>query len=506
MKKLQVTPCPTWARKLVAVHPDDLSVDERAELNTHIASCAACAAVLNVYRQIDAYILSLPPIQPLSLDPEQLPPRKGEDNSGRTTNNGRRVWNPAIHERKIIGMKSTTSSETHHHSPVESSEKSPTSRKARFIRAVSSIAAILVVGALVASFLILLSHRSPAPGGPVSNTPPAAPLAVYVGLNTKDGTAYALRPTDGSILWQRRIDQGGQNFAQEPTISHGIVYFSSNNGSIYALRASDGALLWHHALGGIPDQPVGSNGTIIYIGTLSGAVYALRTSDGSQVWRHSMSIPNAFVLAVIDGRVYAYSDGLYVLRASDGSVIWRNEMVKFASRSLVVSNGKVYIPSLLTGIEVLRASDGLFLRLLPMQGELASANGNLYISGSEVYALRTSDDSTIWHVQSDCLTGRLSLSNGVIYMSVSLATSNSDSKIIASVCALRTSDGKQLWRWHSSTVEGITIPRVVDGRVYINVGVSEGNTADGLYALSASDGTVLWHVFQGQLLAGPAVG
>ncbi len=403
-------------------------------------------------------------------------------------------------------MKNTTSNETHHHSPVEPSAKGPASRKARFIRAVSSMAAILVVGALIASFVILLSHRSPASGGPASITPPPAPLAVYVGLDAKDGTAYALRPADGTILWQRKIDQGGQTFAQEPTISHGIVYFSSNNGSIYALRASDGSLLWHHSLGGIPDQPVGGDGTVVYVGASNGAVYALRTSDGSQLWRRPMPTPNAFVIAVINGQVYAYSDALYALRASDGSVIWHNETVKFSSRSLIISNGKVYIPSLLTGIDVLRASDGQFLRLLPIQAvAMASANGILYISGAALYAVRTSDDSTLWQAQSDCLTGRFSLSNGVIYMSVSSVTSNSD-KISTDVCALRSGNGKQLWRWHTSAVQGITIPQVADGRVYFSTGVSAGNTVDGLYALNASNGAVLWHAFQGKLLDGPAVG
>ena len=512
MKKTGMNPCPLWAHKLAVVHPDDLSADERAKLTAHIASCPACAAVLSIYHQNDARILSLPPIRPLSLDPEQLPSRQREEGAESTTNHKRRVWLPATRERSIAGMKNTTSSATNHHPPADSSERSPASRKARFIQAVSSIAAILVVGALVGSFLILFSHRSAAPGGPSSITPPAAPLAVYVGLAAKDGTVYALRPGNGTILWQHKIDQGGHTFASEPTISHGIVYFSSSNGSIYALRAIDGALLWHHAIGGIPDQPVGSEGTVIYVGASNGAIYALRTSDGSQVWRHPMAAPDAFVLAVIGGRVYAYSDGLYALRASDGSVLWHNETVKFSSRSLVVSNGKVYIPSVQTGtdrtrIDVLRASDGQLLRLLPIQAVgLAYANGILYISGAAVFALRTSDESVLWEAQSDCLTGRFSLSDGVIYMSISSITSNSDSTLSADVCALRTSDGKQLWHWHSSTVEGISVPQAADGRVYVGGGVNAGNSADGLYALSASVGAILWHVLQGQVLAGPAVG
>jgi len=417
-------------------------------------------------------------------------------------------------------MKSPTAPEiNHHHLPDDTG---PASRKTRLMRTMSAMAAVLVMGIIVGSFLILLAHHSPGPAGLGPNSPSAAPLAVYVGLDAKDGTVYALRPSDGSILWQHRIDQGGQKFAHEPTIDHGVVYLTSLNGSIYALRASDGSLLWHRAVEGIPYQPVGADGTIIYLGASDGAIYALRTSDGSQLWHHPTSTPNALVLAVVNGQVYAFSGGLYALRASDGSVIWHDETLQFSSRSFVVTNGKVYVPENVAGhpsVVVLRASDGQHLQPLPVQGELAFADGILYISGQELYALRPRDDSVLWHTQSNCIvpTGRLSVNNGVVYTSVSVYQSSSGSaqqenakgnvpEISTDVCALRTRDGKLLWHWHKSTVEGVTVPVVADGHVYFSTGVDIGNKEDGLYALRASDGFLLWHAFQGKLLDGPAVG
>src|SRR5947209_19693272 len=56
MKDPMLTPCPDWEEKLVAIHPYDLSLVEREALDTHIASCQACASVLASYREMDSLI------------------------------------------------------------------------------------------------------------------------------------------------------------------------------------------------------------------------------------------------------------------------------------------------------------------------------------------------------------------------------------------------------------------------------------------------------------------
>lgn len=52
----QVEPCARWAKKLAAVHPDDLSSEEREKLNKHVARCAACAVVFNDYHKMNTLI------------------------------------------------------------------------------------------------------------------------------------------------------------------------------------------------------------------------------------------------------------------------------------------------------------------------------------------------------------------------------------------------------------------------------------------------------------------
>src|SRR5438067_2785876 len=68
MKDPMYTSCSDWEEKLAAVHPDDLLPAERRAFNCHAAHCAACAAILADYLDIDALIRrSLTPRRPLEL-------------------------------------------------------------------------------------------------------------------------------------------------------------------------------------------------------------------------------------------------------------------------------------------------------------------------------------------------------------------------------------------------------------------------------------------------------
>src|SRR5689334_405240 len=54
-----IKPCPAWAR-LLAAGPADFTAAERAALDAHVATCAACAAARADYVRMDAQMRSLP--------------------------------------------------------------------------------------------------------------------------------------------------------------------------------------------------------------------------------------------------------------------------------------------------------------------------------------------------------------------------------------------------------------------------------------------------------------
>lgn len=346
------------------------------------------------------------------------------------------------------------------------------------MKAISALAAVLVVGVLLSGFLVLFTSYHPSSVG--SSAPVQSNLAVYAELGGKKSAFYALRPQDGSILWQYHLPDG-HTWASGSVVSHGVVYVCAD-GSVSALRGSDGALLWSHRVG-TPGSPFIVDG-VLYVGNLQGAVYALRTSDGSQLWRHSTPTLDATIVAVADGLIYTRADGLYVLRTSDGSVAWHAPAFQNVIRPVVVTDGKVYV-SVREGrtTAVLRSSDGKPLRSLPLSGDLLAANGFVYILGQEeLSAVRASDDKVLWHFQpgSGCPMNSefSSIYDGTIY--------EIDSQQTSDVCAFRASDGMLLWHWHQPISDAFSAAVEADGRVYFCIG-------EKLYALRARDGSLLWY-------------
>ncbi len=495
-------PCAQWARKLAAAHPGDISSTERAALDNHIQSCPACASVQAEYREMDARILALPPVTPLTGLPASLQHIFSEQPGDEQQHTGKGSAAPIAFPTT---MQSTPSM------PV-----SVTSPK-RLMRLASAIAAVLVVGALIVGFLILFTgHHTTLVGG---NAPSNANSVIFV-ASEDDGTVYAVRPSDGALYWQHTI---GHKLTGAPVASQDAVFAGSYDGHIYALRRSDGSLTWSSPA--IPGSAVQSNfadSKAVYVSATS-AIYALSAHDGKILWSRSIHGCNttcgASFVAVTDGTAYAYLDGLYALRTSDGKVLWHHPEFQFTTRSFVATDGKVYIPVDRDGnVYVLRASDGQSLHTLTYQKdepiELVATNGIIYIdsAGHDVYALRTSDDSTLWHKQFDAiLLGMSSSNDGTLYFSETLVlavaiqvpgqtpTPNTSPPSI-DVYALRTSDGTQRWHWHPSTATGgSTDVLAINGTAYLTVGNS-------LYALQASDGTQRWVLSESTTLTSPVAG
>ena len=60
MDTLITPPCEQWAPKLAALHAADLSSEDRAELEAHLASCPACTTALADYQMLAEQVRTLP--------------------------------------------------------------------------------------------------------------------------------------------------------------------------------------------------------------------------------------------------------------------------------------------------------------------------------------------------------------------------------------------------------------------------------------------------------------
>ncbi|MEK6405882.1 MAG: PQQ-binding-like beta-propeller repeat protein [Acidobacteriota bacterium] len=132
-----------------------------------------------------------------------------------------------------------------------------------------------------------------------------------------------------------------------PVVSGGVVYVGSWDGNMYALRESDGAVLWSYNAGTIRIDPCsdtyGIDGTAalsggkLYFGTGQAQLHAVNAANGQAIWRTQLADPTqAFHIygspLVFDGKIYiglashcvnpCITGRLVCVDASDGRVLW----------------------------------------------------------------------------------------------------------------------------------------------------------------------------------------
>lgn len=175
---------------------------------------------------------------------------------------------------------------------------------------------------------------------------------VYVGsYSTQGGRMYALRITDGQIIWE--YPRGGAYIGAmvgSPVISGDSIYFSSSDGRVYALDRSSFTLDWN-------SEPLADKlwtspavvGDTVYVSTLDGHIHALSAETGEILdWSFESGTGFASAPVVYEDIVYvgSFDNNLYAVRIGDGEPLWRFAGGKWFWAAPVVSQGIVYAGSL----------------------------------------------------------------------------------------------------------------------------------------------------------------
>ncbi len=117
-------------------------------------------------------------------------------------------------------------------------------------------------------------------------------FTIYIGtyVDQDKSSIYALRSSDGSLLWRQATHQG---MSANAFIAKGVIYMASflndgslnaGSGAVYALRVSDGSQLWSHPMYWVVYNLPMLVGATIYISTAGGDVYAFRANNGALLW------------------------------------------------------------------------------------------------------------------------------------------------------------------------------------------------------------------------------
>lgn len=247
---------------------------------------------------------------------------------------------------------------------------------------------------------------------------------------TGSDTFYALRASDGSVVWTFHT----ATLRAVPLVTGGVVYLADQpqNTSlqhIHALRASDGSQLWDtplpQACGTALDEAVDQGmlfaacGVQPDTGQGDNAVYGLRASDGSMLW-HSTTNGQPNLMAAGAGLVYlcvngrsasgAIARGLYALDETSGAVRWQvanggDGWPVFDGTTVyagVASDSELTAPSS-SNLAAFSASQGTLLWTYPeanQRSELYApviAGGVVYqILNEQVVAISVADGVELW--------------------------------------------------------------------------------------------------------------
>lgn len=184
------------------------------------------------------------------------------------------------------------------------------------------------------------------------------------------GTVVGIDPSNGSVLWTKRI---GKPIRSSPTASGGKIYFVSADNVLYALNDSDGQQLW--TARGLPQAATllsnvspAVSGSIVIAPFPAGDVAAYEIGSGKAAWSDSLTRSSETTAAgilgdparpVIDhGVVFAVSHGgkMIAVSESTGERLWTRNLG--STQMPWIAGDTVYIVDLGGKLIALARADG----------------------------------------------------------------------------------------------------------------------------------------------------
>ena len=194
-------------------------------------------------------------------------------------------------------------------------------------------------------------------GGRIDNAVIGAPSVITSSANwdayqhdaSHSGFSSGSQITTSNIssLAQSWSFQTGDWVTGTPLVSDGVVYIGSWDGRMYALRESDGSVLWTFNAATIKidrcedtygiDATAALSGGKLYFGTGRAELIALNSANGQLIWRDQLADPDlAYHIyaspQVFDGKIYiglashcvnpCITGRLVCVDANDGRVLW----------------------------------------------------------------------------------------------------------------------------------------------------------------------------------------
>lgn len=258
--------------------------------------------------------------------------------------------------------------------------------------------------------------------------------ATNVYYSTGPNAMTAFRASDGTQIWQ--YDGGKQSDdvygkSAIPIIFDGTIYFGTS--TLYAVKTTDGSLLWkfHDATPNSvypQSEPFFINGTLnfanddVYFNGGNRTFYALHLIDGTKAW----SFPANSIIGVVDGNTVAiqfgadgnYSNAIGALNSITGKMLWSRDLgPQQLPGGIYSDNGQFYyaefptkytpapLPELLD-VHAVNVTNGNNIWTLPntpcnLSGTFSIQEPTLYVVQFDACSIDISSGKLKWTVRAD---------------------------------------------------------------------------------------------------------
>lgn len=159
----------------------------------------------------------------------------------------------------------------------------------------------------------------------------------------EDGRMYAIRKSDGTLLW---VSRNERPFTPSPVIKGERLYVGSVDGSVYALDQGSGRVIWRYRTGAaVSTHPVVS-GQAVYVGSADNNIYAISLLNGRPLWRYRTGGSIQSVVVTARGVLATSLDNFaFLLSAKRGQRVWKRQMAgRVAAAPATTSDGALFAP------------------------------------------------------------------------------------------------------------------------------------------------------------------
>ncbi len=333
----------------------------------------------------------------------------------------------------------------------------------------------------------------------------SADWPLFRGDAASTGVARSELPQELDVLWEFKVKKG----AFEGTAAivtdpddpgRQVVYIGDLDGKVHAIDLKDGQLIWEFGGSiGFGTAPAVKDGKI-FIGDLDGIFYCL-DSKGNELWRYETegeinSSANFFEEIVIFGSQDVH---LYALHRETGELKWKYESKDQIRCSITVAGDRAFVSGCDGYFHVVNLNDGTGVgttEIYSPTGSTPAALGSMVYFGNQsgqFFAVDSREIKTEW-IREPQSEGDSIVGGGAVTSKHVVFGSRS-----RNVVSLNPKTGEENWK--------VTLKAKVDSSpVIVGECVYVGSTDGRLYALSLSDGAILWErQFAGGLIASPAV-